>query len=109
MNYIDMANSRNLPEPKEISGEDVHGIYTNTIIKSDNTKDLNIKDLKSDIIGEHNTNLENSPIKFKINSLGVQEPSYYRNLWIQPNAARVIERTSLKPFPCRKIYNVCIL
>ena len=106
MNYIAIANSRNLPEPVEIHSDDVYGIGTNEILKSANTYDLNLKDLKPDLIGNHETSLENSFIKFNVNSLGVQDNSNYRNLWIQPKPAQVIEKSSLKTFPCRKIYNV---
>jgi len=97
INYINISNAKYLDKPTQIKSNNIHNIGTNFVIKSANVNDLNKQSFNKNLIGIHQTNLENSNIRLPNNN-GIQDPSFVRNPWIE-------HITKKAHFPCRKVYN----
>lgn len=98
INYVNLSNSIHLKEPNILSGNNIHNIGSNIIIKDENKDNNNLENT----IGLENTELEYKGISSKNETNnGKQNISIIRNKWYNP----IKNKQNINTFPCRKIYH----
>jgi len=104
--YIHLANAQSLLNKNiPLVSDDIHNIGTNSILKKQNTDDLNHQDIHYIIGNRNNSKLSYKHIeeKHKDSTLeGRQSTSYIRNKWVHL-ADDTQHKTIQDVYPCRKI------